>query len=149
MLGISDAVDLSKKVFDLVKTGATIGLQETVMQLREAVLNAKDEVLTLRAELQAFKAKELETESWKETEAKHPMVEAPGGAMVRKTEGPPEHYVCPKCFEDRKVYPLQDKRVMSGDYACPGCDRSYPVGNQPKLAPIAYPRGGPDDWMAR
>jgi hypothetical protein len=151
LLGISDAVELTKKVAELVRAGATIGLQETVMQLREAVLNAKDEVLTLRSELQAFKAKELEAQSWKEAEAKYPLVRAPGGAMVRKTEGPPEHYVCPKCFEDRKVYPLQDKKVMSGDYACPGCDRGYPVDKPRKMPPMVYPHGGggPDDWMAR
>lgn len=38
MLGISDAVELAKKVGDLVKTGATIGLQESIMELREAMV---------------------------------------------------------------------------------------------------------------
>jgi hypothetical protein len=42
MLGISDAVELAKKVGDLVKAGVTIGLQETIMDLRQAVLNVKD-----------------------------------------------------------------------------------------------------------
>jgi predicted RNA-binding Zn-ribbon protein involved in translation (DUF1610 family) len=151
MLGISDAVELAKKVTDLVKAGATIGLQETVMQLREAVLNGKDEVLTLLAEVQAFKAKELEAQTWQHTEAKYPMVKAPGGAMVRKTAGPPEHYVCPRCFEDRKVYLLQDKRVMAGSYECPGCGKSFPVDQPKKLPPIIYPAagGGPEDWMNR
>jgi hypothetical protein len=139
MLGISDAVELTRKVAELVKTGATIGLQETVMELREAVLNAKDEVLTLRAELQAFKAKDLEAESWNDAERKYPMVKAPGGAMVRKTEGPPEHYVCPKCFVDRKVYPLQDKRIVTtGEYGCPGCGRAYLVALPEKHQSLHY-----------
>jgi hypothetical protein len=44
-----------------------------------------------------------------------------------KTAGPPEHYACPGCFEDRKIYPLQDKRAVSGDHVCPGCGKSFPV----------------------
>jgi predicted RNA-binding Zn-ribbon protein involved in translation (DUF1610 family) len=138
MLGISDAVELAKKVGELAKGVATIGLQETILQLREAVLNAKDEVLALRAEVQAFKAKELEAQTWQNAELKYPLVKAPGGAMVRKTAGPPEHYVCPKCFEDHKLYPLQDKRAMSGDYACPGCGKSFPVDQPKPLPSISY-----------
>jgi predicted RNA-binding Zn-ribbon protein involved in translation (DUF1610 family) len=152
MLGISDAVELTKKVGDLVRTGVTIGLQETIMDLREAVLNAKDEVLNLRAELQAYKSKELEAQNWQDLETKYPLVKAPGGGTVRKTAGPPEHYVCPKCFEDRRIYPLQDKRVMSGEYACPGCGKSFPVDQPKKFEPISYPTrggGGPNDWMSR
>jgi hypothetical protein len=152
MLGISDAVELTKKLGELVKAGATIGLKEAIMELREAVLNAKDEVLSLRAELQAYKVKDLEAHSWKEAETKYPLVKAPGGAMVRKTAGPPEHYVCPRCFEDRKIYPLQDKRVMSGDHACPGCGRSYPVDLPKRLPPMvvqAPGSGSPEDWMNR
>jgi hypothetical protein len=153
MAGIAEALDLIKKAGDLVKSGATIGLQETIMDLRHAVLDVKDEVLTLRAELQAYKAKELEADSWKETEALYPLVKAPGGAMVRQSAAPPEHYVCPKCFVERHVYPLQDKRVMSGDWTCPGCRGTFPVDEPTSLGPIGIlgsgGRGGPDDWMAR
>jgi len=143
MLGISDAVELARKVTELVKAGATIGLQETVMELREAVLNAKDEVLTLKADLQAFKAKELEADTWQQTEGSHPLVTAPGGAVVRKTAGPPEHYVCPRCFEDRKVYPLQDKRIITtGESGCPGCGRGFLVALPEKPPRINYPQRG-------
>jgi len=57
MLGITDAVELTRKIGDLVKAGATLGLQETITELREAVLNAKEEVLRLREENQTLNAK--------------------------------------------------------------------------------------------
>jgi hypothetical protein len=147
-IGISEAVDLVKKVGDLVKAGATIGLQETIMELREAVLNAKDEVLRLREENQSLKEAVSSKSAWAETVAQYPLVEAPGGAMVRKTVGPPEHYACPKCFEDHKVYPLQSKRIVTtGEYGCPGCGRGFLVDAPGKLPEIRYPRGG--GWSSR
>lgn len=56
MLGISDALELTKKIGDLVKAGATLGLQETIVELREAVMNAKDEVLRLREDNQDLRS---------------------------------------------------------------------------------------------
>lgn len=128
MLGISDAITLTQKISDLIKAGATMELKEKIVELREAVLNAKEEILALRAENLALKTKEHEADNWGATVAAYPLVKAPGGAMVRRTDGPPEHYACPKCFEDRKVYPLQDKGVYSGSWDCPSCGESFTVG---------------------
>jgi hypothetical protein len=129
MLGISDAVELAKKVGDLVKAGATMGLQETIMELREAILNAKDEVFRLREENHALQIKLSEKTAWAAIEAKYSIVQAPGGATVMRTEEPPvPHYACPRCFEDRKRQILQDRRVASGTYDCPACKAQFNVG---------------------
>jgi hypothetical protein len=127
MLGISDAIELTKKIGELVRAGAVLELQETIAELREALSNAQDEVLALRAEVRAFKLKELEKLLWEGTAAKFPLVKAPGGGLVRRTEGPPEFYACPKCFEDQKTYPLQPSNAATGYHACPGCGKSFPV----------------------
>jgi hypothetical protein len=150
-LGISEAMELARKATELVKGLATIGLQETIMDLRQAILNVKDELLHLREENQTLKAAALEKTSWSDTASKYTLVKAPGGAMVQKTDGPPEHYVCPKCFEDRKVYPLQDKGVMSGHYGCPGCNKSFAIDAPRTREPNSFePRGGgPQSWMRR
>jgi predicted RNA-binding Zn-ribbon protein involved in translation (DUF1610 family) len=143
MLGISDAVELAKKVGDLVKAGVTIGLQETIMDLRQAVLNVKDEMLQLREENHALKAAALAKAAWSDIAAKYTLVEAPGGAHVYRTEEAPAHFACPRCFEEHKRAILQDRRVASGTYDCPECKRNFNVG-----APKQY-RMGPSttgDW---
>ena len=128
MLGISDALELAKKAGDLVKAGVTIGLQETIMELRHAILNVKDELLRLREENQALKSEALEKTAWSETASKYTMVVAPGGATVYQSDGPPPHYACPRCFEEHKRAILQDRRVASGTYDCPECKRDFNVG---------------------
>ena len=127
MLGISDAVELTRKLGDIMKGVATIGLQETIMELREAVLNAKDEVLRLREENQSLRVKVSEKESWAEIAAKYTLVQAPGGAMVYETDGPPPHYACARCFAEQKLHILQDERDWTGRFKCPDCENSYLV----------------------
>jgi hypothetical protein len=147
-LGISEAMELARKATELVKGLATIGLQETIMDLRQAVLNVKDELLELREENQTLKAVAAEKTAWAETVAKYPLVQAPGGAMVRKTDGPPEHYACPKCFEDRKIYPLQSKRIpTTGGYGCPGCGKGFLVDVPVPRQEAAY--GPRENWVNR
>jgi hypothetical protein len=130
MLGISEAVELTKKVGDLVRTGVTIGLQETIMELREAVLNAKDEVLRLREENQALRAKAAERTAWTEIAANYTLVKARGGAMVYETGGPPPHFACPRCFAEQKIHILQDEVDWTGRFKCPDCESEYLVNQR-------------------
>jgi hypothetical protein len=118
----------------------------------DATYDLRDELFRLQDENRVLKEAQRERDDWSKRAAGYVLTLTPGGAMVQKTAGPPEHYACPRCFEDRKVYPLQDKRVMSGDYACPGCEKSFPISRPQKLPPIAYPShggGSPEDWMNR
>jgi hypothetical protein len=150
MLGISDAVELAKKVGDLVKAGATMGLQETIMELREAILNAKDEVFRLREENHTLQAQVSERAEWAEIASTYTLTKAPGGALVYRTEeSPVPHYACPRCFEERRRQILQDRRVMAGTFDCPGCGKSYNVGPPHEFTPVppASGGGGPHGWM--
>jgi hypothetical protein len=121
-------------------------VQDTMFELRNSLI-------ALQEENHALKEAQRDRDEWSIRAAAYALTSAPGGAMVQKTAGPPEHYACPRCFEDRKIYPLQDKRVMSGAHACPGCGRSYPVDQPQKLPPMTYPSshggGSPEDWMNR
>jgi hypothetical protein len=148
MLGISDAVELTKKIGELVKAGVTLGLQETIVELREAVLNAKDEVLHLREENQSLKAEASKKAAWADIAAKYTLGQAPGGAIVYRTDGPPPHYACPRCFEDQKRAILQDRRVASGTYDCPECKRDFNVGAVGQFISGRFEPPG-EDWMAR
>ncbi len=127
MLGISDAIELTQKLGELVKATATIGLKETIMELREAVLNVKDELLKLREENQSLKETLLARDEWKSRSEAYVLTLMPGGATVYRSEGPPEHFACPRCFESRQIQILQDRRNRAGSYQCPGCNYSFLV----------------------
>lgn len=154
MLGISDAVELAKKVGDLVKTGATIGLQETIMDLRQAVLNVKEELLQLREDNQTLRAKVSEKNTWDDASAQYKLVATPRGGTVYYADGPPPHYACPTCFASKKIIPLQHSGGSSYSYKCTQCNAYYPI-EEPKpprttvFSPSPGPadRGGPQGWM--
>jgi hypothetical protein len=149
MLGISDAVELTKKISELVKAGVTLGLQETIVELREAVLNAKDEVLRLREDNQTLRAQLSEKAAWDESAAKYELVSTPTGGTVWHTEGPPQHYACPTCFLGKKIIPLQHAGGASVYNKCPQCNAHYPIReHEPSpRTPRSSNRGGPNDWM--
>jgi hypothetical protein len=150
-LGISEAVELTKKLGELVKGAATIGLQETIMELREAVLNTKDEVLRLREENQELRAEVSEKSAWDEAASRYQLIATPTGGTVYHTEGPPDHYACPTCYASRKIIPLQHCGGDSVFYKCPQCEATYPV-RETKQRQAALPqviRGGPNSWMRR
>lgn len=138
-LGISDAVELSGRVVDLVKKGVTIGLQEQVMDLREAVLNAREELLKTREENQQLRAGLKEQQSWEDRAGKYTLVQAPGGAMVYAFGGEPKHYACPACFERKQISILQDRNVSAGCFDCKaaGCGKFFDVAAR-KQSPTPY-----------
>jgi hypothetical protein len=142
-LGISDAVELTRTIAELVKKGITLELQERITELREAVLNAKDEVLSLREQNQALRGRVAEQEGWEARAAKYTLITAPGGAHVYRTEGPPEHFACPRCFEGRKIHILQDKHTISGTFECPECGKGYSVNTRRSLPPMSM---NPGPW---
>jgi hypothetical protein len=141
-IGISEAVELTGRVAELVKKGATLEAQERIAELREAVLNGKDEVLRLREDNQQLRQKLQEQEGWDKRAAQYQLVKAIGGAMVYRFSGNPEHYACPACMEAKRVNVLQDKQVLTGAYQCPGCKADYRVGpNNVPRGPINVIRG--------
>ena len=126
-LGISEAVELAKKVAELAKKGMTLELQERITELREAVINAKDEVINLRDENQGLRTKLREQESWDTRASKYELVQADGGGTIYKSAGPPEHFACTACFENRSLHVLQERDGWSGLFVCPGCKHIYRV----------------------
>jgi hypothetical protein len=149
MLGISDVLELTGKVGDLVKAGMTLELQETIVKLREAVLDVKEDVLRLREENQALRAKAAEKSAWVEAAAQYELVATPTGGTVYHSDGPPAHYACPTCFASEKIIPLQPKGGDSVWYLCPQCKAPYPIKEHKPSEVVQHPvrRGGPYGWM--
>lgn len=139
-LGISEAVELSRTIGELVKKGFTLELQERITELREAILNAKDEVISLREENQTLRMQVRAQESWETKAAHYELVAMPGGALIYESAGPPPHYACPKCFEDHHIHILQDPHSTGQILNCVNCKSNFRV-TPPQLPPRVNTRG--------
>jgi hypothetical protein len=117
-LGISDAVELSGRVVELVKKGMTLELQERITELREAVLNAKEEVLTLREENSELKRAAAEKQRFK----------FDGELYWREEEdGSREGPFCQGCY-DSKALKVRLQPLPSGwrhKWRCNVCNYSF------------------------
>ncbi len=89
-LGISEAVQLSGGVIELLKNGLPIELQERIMELREVVLNAKDEVLKLREE----------NAELKRTAARKGSIKFDGELYWQGTENGRDGLFCQRCYDN-------------------------------------------------
>jgi hypothetical protein len=134
-IGISEAVDLTGRVAELIKKGATLEAQERIVDLREAVLAGKDEVLRLREENQQLREKIREQEEWESRAKVYALVETEGGAFVLRFSGEPGHYACPACFESKRIHILQDERSWGGTFKCSGCAKSFPIRRERNIDP--------------
>ncbi len=133
-LGISEAVEISGRVLDLVKKGVTMGLQEEVMNLREAVLNGRAENLKLRQENHELLEKLAAEDAAKTKAREYELTKTWGGAYVFESKVGPKHYACPNCFEERRISILQRVNAFSGRQRCPNCKNEFPV-DQPASRP--------------
>jgi hypothetical protein len=108
--------------------------QDTLYDLRDENFRLQTENAGLRDELKA-------RDDWKARSASYHLHETSGGAIVYQSVPPvpyPTHYACPSCFEQRTIQILQDQRVKSGAFYCPGRKVVYPV-----KAATPQPAAGP------
>ena len=94
--------------------------QDTVFQLRKELSHLQEENNRLKQELS-------ENEEWTKQRSNYELVKTKGGAVVYKSKERPNHYSCPNCIERREIQILQDRKVMFGDFNCPGCGKDFPV----------------------
>ena len=112
-------IETAKDVFDLVKKGATIGLQERLMTLREEALEMQEENLTLRTRVKDLEEKvRLREELAFDGELY--WMQNPDG----KREGP----FCQKCYDSGgKLIRLQkgQDRAARSEWLCFDCESTY------------------------
>jgi len=122
----SDFADLKTEIKSQEKINAAVKsvseAQDTLFQLREQLFRLQEENSNLKQELS-------EKEEWNKRLSNYELFETPGGAVVYKSKEGTNHYICPRCIEKKEIQILQDRKVMSGDFACPGCGKDFPVSN--------------------
>lgn len=117
--------EVRRKVVDVMD--ALIAAQTQVLDARMQMDDLVDDNRKLRRELE-------EREDWKQRVGRYELVKTPGGGMVYRFKDQPPHYVCPACYEDRKLYVLQDGKGLSGTWNCSGCGKYFrvdPARNSP------------------
>jgi predicted RNA-binding Zn-ribbon protein involved in translation (DUF1610 family) len=125
------------KVLEALK--AVGDAQDNLFKLRE-------ELFVLQAENRELKADLAEKEEWKELLAKYTLVETAGGAHVYRTEEGAPHFACPSCINKKQIQILQDLKVMSGNFVCPGCDKKFRI--KPETHPPRSSGGRGGHWMS-
>lgn len=142
-------IDLAKGALD-AKVEAEV--RRKILDAMDSLIAAQTQLLDARMQMhdlvddnRKLKRELEEREDWKQRTGRYELVTAPGGAMVYRFKEQPPHYVCPACYEDRKLHILQDSKGHSGTWQCSGCSKYFRVdpGRNPP-APRG-PRGG--SWM--
>jgi len=94
--------------------------QDTLFNMREELFHLQTENANLRRDIEA-------QQNWQERLSQYQLTETAGRAVVYQSKTTPMHYVCPSCIEKREIQILQDRRVASGSFDCPGCKVKFPV----------------------
>ncbi|MAO11929.1 hypothetical protein [Marinobacter sp.] len=98
-----------------------------VGEAQDALFQMREEMFRLQEENRLLKDSIAENENWEKRLSAYELTETSGGAIVFKSNSGVDHFACPSCAEKREIQILQDRRVVSGDYDCPGCGKSFPV----------------------
>lgn len=112
-------IETSKDIYELVKRGATIDLQQRLLQLREEAMSLQEENLLLTQRIQ-----DLEEQLRISTELEY------DGSLywIKKSDTENEGPYCQRCYDsDRKLIRLQSGggRPNTYEWTCLGCDKHY------------------------
>jgi predicted RNA-binding Zn-ribbon protein involved in translation (DUF1610 family) len=131
------SLKIAKDAFTfLLDTKIEADARSKVIEALQGLDEAQDQLFQLRGELFRLQTenKELkdalfEKNEWKQKILNYELVETSGGAVVYKSKAGTQHYACPSCIERNEIHILQDRRVMSGDFDCPGCVMQWGSGH--------------------
>ncbi len=125
---------LSGKIEAEVQTRVLDGLkrvgeaQDALFRLRDDLANLQEENAALRSELAA-------RDEWEATKAAYKLEQAPGGAIVYASPGPPKHYACTSCFAKRMIQILQIRHASISAFDCPACKAEFKIQPAQSISP--------------
>lgn len=109
-------IDTAKDIYDLVKKGATIELQEKIMTLREQALSLQEENITLKSQL---------ADTTRKLEEREQLLFEDGLYWMRQPDGAKVGPFCPTCHDsDGKFIRLHDgrNRTCQTPWICLQCE---------------------------
>ena len=165
---LSALVSSAKTAYDIAKgiraLQTEVDRNESISKILEILVSVQfqaSSVLAMAHELEIEKhnltKKIMEFEKWSETDGQYELKEVDTQPFVysyKKTDkdSKPAHWLCPKCFQEKKTYILQlHYDGDSGrDYICSNCKTIIKLrhGSSGFSPPRSGP-SGPNSWMAR
>ena len=121
--GLEKYVDLKAEIQSqeavtgaLERLGAAL---DSLFDLREALSDLQDDNAQLKDRLRSY-------ETWDQRASEYALTRTRGGAVVYRSDGPPEHFACPSCYERREIQVLQESTGFASA-SCPGCRAKFMV----------------------
>lgn len=100
---------------------------ESVGKMQTALYEMRSELLRLQGINAGLEKSLEEIDEWKQRFSNYQIVKTDGGAHVYAFDGEPVHYICTACVEKKQIQILQDSRVVTGTFHCPGCNATFPI----------------------
>jgi rubredoxin len=108
---------------------------QQVADIQQQLFNTNQQLFELQKERDELQRQVKNTADWEIEKARYKMVETPAGTILwESVTGAPQHYVCPVCFADNKIMPLN----KHGEYSlrCPLCNKTYQREKPPPMTPM-------------
>lgn len=129
-------------------------LLDTIIPLQTYIISLNETISSLRKEKEAIEQKLREIEDWRQEAASYELVELASGvyAYMKKKTIPlsePPHYLCAKCYNDRKKSILQRVRQSHAGmhYVCHSCSSEIIDHSNAKPFPTAEQAEGWDPFV--
>jgi hypothetical protein len=131
----------TKAAFDILGRAINLGLdnktleivneaRQKVLQVQGDILEAKRQMLEITSENEELRRQIKAYDDWEKQKAQYRMVTTENRAVVfESVDNSPKHFICPKCYEDRKRIILQARNEYW--LSCPDCKNTYSVNQQP------------------
>ena len=144
LTGLKCLRDFMTWVGDLRKDADVLGRVNDAMakvgEVQDKLYELREENLRILEENRVLSEKLRDVNDFKTRRDSYRLTKTAGGATVLYSEQPTPNYACPSCAERGSIQVLQDKRVASGSYECPGCKSSFPVEERKQMKPLTVTR---------
>jgi hypothetical protein len=148
------ATDLTKGILSISKQ---VAVQEKVIELQGVILSINSELLSIQNEysqalskMNSLEQKIKEYDDWKIIQEKYELKKVGIDIFVyslkEDTNKEPSHWLCAKCFNEKKVSILQRRFPDLGIFDCHTCKNQIDIRSMPPKK--RNDDNGPKSWMS-
>ena len=127
-----------KAALDSLKMGKEIGqgllalkidleVREKIFVWLARLADVQETLLKVQSENEDLRKRLKDKEDFEQKLSGYKFEKTPGGAFVYISLKPSVHYVCPSCVNKKEIQILQDLRIVTGEFRCPGCNYNFPI----------------------
>jgi hypothetical protein len=156
--GLKTAGEIAKALLqlksDAERQAKVIELQSVILAAQSSAISAQSDQFAMLEEVRALKEEVARVKAWDKTKERYILAEVAPQTYVyvlKPESQPPEpsHWICTKCYEDRKRSIIQVKAKGSGTtwYICFECKSEFHIASPGGGRPLsAYRPSGGGSW---